>query len=139
MNLFAKKKTATPVAAPVNPLDTISNLKQTLDQLEKRENHVNKRIDNALEEAKQKAAKKDKKGVSMPSCLMLVFIMASFLGALFALKRKKMFETEVNKLQGSRITLEQQIMSLESASINITTFKAMQQGSRAMKDIRKGM
>jgi len=41
----------------------------------------------ALKEAKEKGMKKDKNG------------------ALLALKRKKMFEAEVNKLQGARITM----------------------------------
>ena len=61
------------------------------------------------------------------------------LGALIALKRKKMYEKEVEKLQGSRITLDSQIMALQSASVNIETFKAMQHGANAMKTIRGNM
>ena len=57
-------------------------------------------------------------------------------GALFALKRKKMFEAEVMKLQGAKITLESQIMALESAVVNIETFHAMSRGAVAMKGIR---
>ena len=60
-------------------------------------------------------------------------------GALFALKRKKMYETEIMKLQGARITLDQQIMALESASVNITTLKAMSSGAAAMKQLRGNM
>lgn len=69
MNLFGKKK-AVPVAAaagpPVqqkaNPVDSIKQLRDSLDTLEKREIHIGKRVDMALAEAKQKAAKKDKRG-----------------------------------------------------------------------------
>ena len=61
------------------------------------------------------------------------------IGALFALKRKKMYESEIVKLQGARITMETQIMSLESATVNIETFKAMSQGAAAMKTIRGNM
>jgi hypothetical protein len=56
-------------------------------------------------------------------------------GALFELKRKKMFEAEVAKLQGARITLDSQIIALESASINMETVKAMKVGADAMKHI----
>ncbi len=86
--------------------------------LEKREEHIYKKIEAALTEAKQKSLKKDKNG------------------ALFALKRKKMYETEVSKLQGARITLDSQILALESAAVNLETFKAMKAGAGAMKNMR---
>jgi charged multivesicular body protein 4 len=116
MNLFGKKK---PAAAPVPlPVDTIKLLRDNLLVLEKREEHIQKKIEMALTEAKQKSAKKDKTG------------------ALFALKRKKMYEAEVSKLQGARITLDSQILALESAAVNIETFKAMKSGAGAMKGLR---
>lgn len=117
MNLFGKAKKADNVPR-ANPLETIKMLRDNLDTLEKRENHISKKIDAALLEAKQKASQKDKKG------------------ALFALKRKKMYENEVTKLQGARITMDAQIMALESATVNIQTFQAMQSGASAMKNIR---
>ncbi len=116
MNLFGKKK---PTAAPApHPVDTIKMLRDNLLVLEKREEHIQKKIEMALTEAKQKSAKKDKNG------------------ALFALKRKKMYEAEVSKLQGARITLDSQILALESAAVNIETFKAMKSGANAMKGLR---
>jgi charged multivesicular body protein 4 len=60
-------------------------------------------------------------------------------GALFALKRKKLYENEINKLQGARITMDSQISALESAVVNIDTFQAMAKGARALKDIRGNM
>jgi charged multivesicular body protein 4A/B len=116
MNLFGKKK---PSAAPVPlPVDTIKMLRDNLLVLEKREEHILKKIDGALAEARMKSSKKDKNG------------------ALFALKRKKMYEAEVSKLQGARITLDSQILALESAAVNIETFKAMKSGANAMKGMR---
>lgn len=116
MNLFGKKK---PASAPAPlPVDTIKLLRDNLLVLEKREEHIQKKIEMALTEAKQKSAKKDKNG------------------ALFALKRKKMYEAEVSKLQGARITLDSQILALESAAVNIETFKAMKSGASAMKGLR---
>lgn len=116
MNLFGKKK---PTAAPAPlPVDTIKMLRDNLIVLEKREEHIQKKIEMALTEAKMKSGKKDKNG------------------ALFALKRKKMYEAEVSKLQGARITLDSQILALESAAVNIETFKAMKSGANAMKGLR---
>jgi charged multivesicular body protein 4 len=60
-------------------------------------------------------------------------------GALFALKRKKMFEAEILKLLGARITLDSQINALESAAVNIETLKAMNAGAKAMKQVRGNM
>lgn len=116
MNLFGKKK---PAAAPAPvPVDTIKLLRDNLSVLEKREEHISKKIEAALQEAKLRSSKKDKNG------------------ALFALKRKKMYENEINKLQGARITLDSQILALESAAVNIETFKAMKSGANAMKGMR---
>jgi charged multivesicular body protein 4A/B len=117
MNLFGKKKQP-PQPARATPLEAINNLRDNLLTLEKREEHINKKIELSVVEARQKMGKNDKNG------------------ALFALKRKKMFEAEVSKLQGARITLEAQILALESATVNIQTFQAMKGGANTMKDLR---
>jgi charged multivesicular body protein 4 len=118
MNLFGKKSTKA-AAAPVQPpVDTFKLMRDNLDLLEKREEHLNKKIEMAIAEAKQKSLKKDKNG------------------ALFALKRKKLLEAEISKIQGARITLDSQILSLESASVNVEVFKAVKAGAGAMKAIR---
>ncbi|CEG44342.1 snf7-domain-containing protein [Plasmopara halstedii] len=113
---------ATPVrAAPVATADTIRKLREQLDSLEKRELHIVKKIELQLQEAKQKSAANDKRG------------------AIFALKRKKMYEAEVEKLQGSRMTLETQVMTLESAHVNMETFTALRSGAEQMKAIHNQM
>lgn len=58
------------------------------------------------------------------------------IGALFALKRKKLYEAEIEKIQNVKMTLETQVMNLESAAQNAETFKAMEMGSKTMKKIR---
>jgi len=123
MNLFGKKKAAPqksvpPAGATPQSVDTILRLKENLTLLEKREEHIGKKIEAALAEAKAKSLKKDKSG------------------ALFALKRKKMYEGEINKLQGARITLDSQILALESAAVNMETFLAMKSGADTMKHMR---
>ena len=69
-------------------------------------------------EAKAKMAKGDKKG------------------ALFSMKRKKLYEAEIDKIENVKMTLETQVINLESAAQNAETFKAMQAGTNTMKKIR---
>lgn len=71
-----------------------------------------------VKEAKEKLAKGDKKG------------------ALFAMKRKKLYEAEVDKIQNVKMTLETQVINLESAAQNAQTFQAMSAGANTMKKIR---
>ena len=58
-------------------------------------------------------------------------------GALFSLKRKKMYEAELDKIGNIKMTLETQVMNLESAAQNAETFKVMNAGKLAMETIRK--
>ena len=58
-------------------------------------------------------------------------------GALFALKRKKLYEAEIDKIANIKMTLETQVMNLESAAQNAETFKAMHAGKNAMSNIRE--
>jgi len=52
------------------------------------------------------------------------------------MKRKKMYEQEIDKIQNVKMTLETQVINLESAAQNAETFKAMEAGSKTMKKIR---
>lgn len=61
MNLFGKKKTTT--APKVNVTETIMIIRNTLESLDKREQHISLKIDQAVKEARERAAKKDKKGM----------------------------------------------------------------------------
>lgn len=47
-----------------------------------------------------------------------------------------MFEAEIDKIQNVKMTLETQVINLESAAQNAETFKAMEAGSKTMKKIR---
>ncbi|CAM9332096.1 unnamed protein product, partial [Chrysoparadoxa australica] len=101
-----------------DPTATILKLRETLESLDKREVHLQKKQKLQILEAKKKAAAKDKTG------------------AMFALKRKKMYEAQVSKINGARMTLESQIIALEGTNMNLETFKAMQSGAAAMKNAR---
>ena len=90
-----------------------------IESLEKREAHLQKKIDNCVHEAKNRMAKNDKKG------------------AMIQLQRKKMYEKEIETLAGSRMKLEQQQLAMESASVNSATIAALSAGNEAMVHQRK--
>ena len=52
-----------------------------------------------------------------------------------ALKRKRAYEDQINKIMGSRMTLETQVMAIENANVNLETMNAMKAGADAMKQI----
>jgi len=101
-----------------NTANTVVSLRENIATQEKREQHLEKKIEQLTADAKAKMAKKDKKG------------------ALFALKRKKLYEAEIDKIANIKMTLETQVMNLESAAQNAETFKAMNAGKNAMTNIR---
>jgi len=131
MNWFGRKKTSTSKPSAVSSTsskggtsrtstaNTVVSLRENIKTQEKREEHLERKIEQLQQEAKDKMGKKDKKG------------------ALFALKRKKLYEGEVDKISNIKMTLETQVMNLESAQQNAETFKAMNSGKSAMKDIRE--
>ncbi|KAL7536410.1 hypothetical protein ACHAXR_012071 [Thalassiosira sp. AJA248-18] len=106
-------------ASRTHTANTVVNLRENIATQEKREQHLEKKIEQLVVEAKAKMAKKDKKG------------------ALFALKRKKLYETEIDKIANIKMTLETQVMNLESAAQNAETFKAMNAGKSAMSNLRE--
>jgi len=118
MNLFGRKKTAATTAAAQDPAQTILQLRNTVDTLEKRQVHLDKKIEQQMTEAKAKMQKKDKRG------------------ALYCLKRKKMYEAEIEKINGARLTLEQQMIAIEGTVTNSETIKAMTAGKEAMANAR---
>jgi len=70
-------------------------------------------------DAKQKMAKGDKKG------------------ALYAMKRKKLYEKEADKIVNVKMTLETQVMHLESAAQNAETFQAMRLGKDSLQAVHQ--
>ncbi|KAF9347893.1 hypothetical protein BGX26_000666 [Mortierella sp. AD094] len=56
-----------------------------------------------------------------------------------ALKRKKQYEGQIEKISGSRLTIETQVMAIENANVNLETMKAMRAGAEAMKGIHGAM
>ncbi|KAJ2683987.1 ESCRT-III subunit protein snf7 [Coemansia spiralis] len=114
MNLFFAKKEKT------TPKDAIINLRETLSMLEKREAHIQSKINVESKIARENATTNKR-------------------AAIAALKRKKLYEVQRDKMSGTRMTIEAQAMSIEAANVNLETLKAMQVGAKAMKQIHAGM
>jgi len=128
MNFFGKKKKAASttskgsvvgVSGGGTPANTVVKLRDAVANQEKREEHLQRKIDAMGVEAKAKMAKKDKKG------------------AMFAMKRRKLYEAEMDKIGNVKMTLETQMMQLESATQNAETFQAMKAGTSAMSKIHE--
>ncbi|CAG8485608.1 16684_t:CDS:2 [Acaulospora morrowiae] len=115
MNLFFPQQKAKP-----NAKDAIVRLRDTLQMLEKRENHLQNKIDSELKTAKTYAATNKR-------------------AAMMALKRKKQYENQIEKIGGARITIEAQVMAIENANVNLETIRAMEKGAEAMKAIHGSM
>ncbi|KAH7930100.1 vacuolar-sorting protein SNF7 [Leucogyrophana mollusca] len=98
--------------------DAIVGLRQQLQMIEKKEDYLQKKIDEELKKAKANA-------VSNKSV------------ATQALRRKKATETELDRLGGQRLQLESQINTLESANLNAETMAAMKKASDALAVIHK--
>lgn len=59
--------------------------------------------------------------------------------ALTALKRKKLYDAQLEKVSASKMTLEQQRMALEQINISKVTFDAMSLGKQEMERANKNM
>jgi len=111
MNLFGKKK-----QKPVPKLsDSIMKLREASANLDKRQEFLVKKSEEALTEAKKKSKAKDKRG------------------ALFHLKRKKMYEKQIDQIYGKKTNIETQIMALEGASSNKEVITAMKEGATILQ------
>ncbi|WOO81261.1 Vacuolar-sorting protein SNF7 [Vanrija pseudolonga] len=96
--------------------DSIVTLRQQLLMIEKKEEHLQKKIEEELKKAKANAATNKRVATA-------------------ALRQKKAFENELDKLAGTRLTLETQVNAIESANLNAETMLAMKKGADALKSI----
>ncbi|KAL4075905.1 Snf7-domain-containing protein [Scleroderma citrinum] len=93
--------------------DAIVGLRQQLQMIEKKEEYLQKKIDEETKKAKANAV--SNKAVATQ-----------------ALRRKKASEGELERLAGTRLQLEMQINTLESANLNAETMQAMKKASDAL-------
>lgn len=114
LNLFGRKRDK------IDPESILMNLENTIDILEKRQKFLQVKIKNELDIAKTNGSTKRSL-------------------ALRALKRKRGYEEQVNKLEGAIFNIEQQKLAIESTLTNKTVFDTMKEGSNALNDLQKGM
>ena len=98
------------------PKESILQMRSTLEMLEKKEKHLDTKIQQETEFARTHASTNKNQ-------------------ALMALKRRKQYEIQQENIRGARFNLETQIMTIENAHINLETLQAMRAGSSAMKSI----
>ncbi|TRM68068.1 Snf7-domain-containing protein [Schizophyllum amplum] len=96
--------------------DAIVSLRQHLQMIEKKEEFLQKKIEEELKKAKANAV--SNKPV-----------------ATAALKRKQMAQTELDRLGNTRLQLEMQVNTLENANLNAETMQAMKKATDALKVI----
>lgn len=94
----------------------IVNMRSHLETLNKREAHLQKLIDEQENLARR-------------------YVTSNKNLARTALKRKKTYETDLEKIQGQIDSLNTQLATIESANLNRETMKAMSQGAGALKQI----
>jgi len=114
MKLFGKAKKA-PSAK-----ESIARLKDTIEMLEKREAYLQKKIEREITIAKQNGTKNKK-------------------AAIAALKRKRIYENELEKIAGARMTIETQVIAIEGANVSLETLNAMRLGAETMRNIHRNM
>jgi len=100
--------------------EAIVVLRQQLQMIEKKEEHLQKKIDQDLKIAKANAVSNKPLATS-------------------ALKRKRFNETQLEQLRGQQMQLEMQVNTLESANLNKETMDAMRKAAQALADIHSGM
>ncbi|KAG8694189.1 ESCRT-III subunit protein snf7 [Ceratobasidium sp. 428] len=111
MSYFTGKKDSRATAR-----DAIVNTRQHLAVLDKKEENLQRKIDEEMKKAKANAVNNKA-------------------AATAALRRKKLHEAELEKLYGQRMTLETQLNAIENANLNSETMAAMRQGAQALRDI----
>ncbi|KAJ7283703.1 vacuolar-sorting protein SNF7 [Mycena rebaudengoi] len=100
--------------------DAIVGLRQQLQMIEKKEDHLQKKIDQELKIAKANAISNKPLATS-------------------ALKRKRANETQLEQLRGQQMQLEMQVNTLENANMNAETMNAMKKAADVLNQIHSGM
>lgn len=119
MRLFGKSKNVQK-KKEVRPEDSIEKLRETLDMLQKREQYLERNIAKEIDFARKNASTNKR-------------------AALMALKRKKGYEAQIEKLTATQMTIEEQLMVIEGAQVNLETMKALRTGAKAMEKIHGAM
>ncbi|XP_057849380.1 vacuolar protein sorting-associated protein 32 homolog 2 isoform X1 [Cryptomeria japonica] len=101
------------------PLSTLDKLNETLEMLEKKEGVLQKRIAAEIEKAKEFTRAKNKRA------------------AIQCLKRKRLYEVQVEQLGNFQLRIHDQMIMLEGAKATTETVDALRTSAAAMKAMQK--
>lgn len=101
--------------------NAITRIKESINVIENKEKYLEDRIKILMQEAYDKHIRNNRKG------------------ALFALKRKKLYEKESNTLSDIKMNLEMKCMNLETMIINLEVYSTLRLAAYQMKNINNEM
>jgi len=55
------------------------------------------------------------------------------------LKRKKLYEQQIEKIEGTRMTIETQVLAIEETSVNVEAMRAIREGASTMRNLHQSM
>ncbi|CAA3005523.1 vacuolar sorting-associated 32 homolog 2 [Olea europaea subsp. europaea] len=113
--MFGKSKQET------NALTTMDKLNETLEMLEKKENVLQKKASGEVEKAKASTRAKNKRA------------------AIQCLKRKRLYEQQIEQLGNFQLRIHDQMILLEGAKATTETVDALRTGAAVMKAMQKKM
>jgi charged multivesicular body protein 4 len=108
MFLFERAKKAP------TPQESITKLRDTIDILAKRELYLEKKAESQVTEARACLSAKNKRG------------------AVAALKKKRLYENQLNSIIAAHDKLEQQVLSIEGAAATMEALNVLKEGAHAM-------
>uniref|UniRef100_A0A1D1XP15 Vacuolar protein sorting-associated protein 32 1 n=1 Tax=Anthurium amnicola TaxID=1678845 RepID=A0A1D1XP15_9ARAE len=109
-----------PKKAP-SALSTLDKLHETLEMLEKKEDVLQKKISREVEKAKDLTRLKNKAA------------------AIQCLKKKKLYEAQIEQLGNFQLRVHDQIIMLESSKATTETINALKTGASAVKSIQQSL
>ncbi|TVU50650.1 hypothetical protein EJB05_02029, partial [Eragrostis curvula] len=119
--LLPKTKSKKKKEAASSALPTLDRLHETLEMLEKKERFLQKKSSAEIEKAKDYTKAKNKNA------------------AIQCLKKKKLYETQIEQLSNFQLRVHDQIIMLENAKATTDTVDALHSGSSAVKAIQHSL
>ncbi|XP_010931424.1 vacuolar protein sorting-associated protein 32 homolog 1 isoform X1 [Elaeis guineensis] len=136
-----KRLLTKPKKQPPSALSTLDRLHETLEMLEKKEHVLQKKISGEVEKAKDYTKAKNKKvqhqlaydkGLIKP-------VMDLTSSAIQCLKKKKLYEAQIEQLGNFQLRVHDQMIVLEGAKATTDTIDALRTGSSAVKSIQQSL
>ncbi|CAA6654550.1 unnamed protein product [Spirodela intermedia] len=102
-------------------LATLDKLRETLENMEKKEDVLRKKISREVEKAKDLAKLKNKNA------------------AIQCLKKKKLYESQIEQLGNCQLKVHDQMIAMENANATTETVDALRRGASAVKSINHSL